>query len=188
MIACERFGKRYGDRWLFRHLEFTVQRGECLVILGDNGSGKSTLLKALAGLAPLTEGSRTVEGPLGFAALDQAVYPQLTVREHLELAADLRAVPPQANELLEEVGLLYAAEQLAKTLSTGMRARLKLALAWQADPEVLLLDEPGAGLDEAGRDMLERCLQVRQEKLALILATNDPNERRFATHELRLGT
>lgn len=191
MISAEGLGKRYGARWLFRHLSFTVQPGECLLISGANGSGKSTLLKLLCGLLPASEGR--IQTPpdyrrsVGLAALDQPVYPHLTVAEHLQLAGELRGVEPRSGALLEEVGLGYASSQLAKELSTGMRARLKFALAIQAEPAVLLLDEPGAGLDAEGREMLTALIESRRGQTALILATNDPSERRFATHELALG-
>ena len=191
MIGGEGLGKRYGDRWLFRRLTFRVAPGECLVLLGRNGSGKSTLLKLLAGLAPVSEGSvvrpADVRTQLGYAALDQAVYPTLTVAEHLELAGRLRGCEPHTTNLLEEVGLAYAADFPARTLSTGMRARLKLALAVQAEPDVVLLDEPGAGLDAMGLATLAAVIERRKAKTALVIATNDPEERKFATHELELA-
>ncbi|MBX3112270.1 MAG: ABC transporter ATP-binding protein [Fimbriimonadaceae bacterium] len=191
MVGGENLGKRYGDRWLFRRLDFTVAPGECLVLLGRNGSGKSTLLKLLAGLTPPTEGKVTrpddVGSGLGYAALDQAVYPTLTVAEHLELAARLRGCTARVSELLDEVGLAYAAGYPARTLSTGMRARLKLALAVQAGPGALLLDEPGAGLDADGLATLSAVVAARAPRTAIVIATNDPAERRFATHELELA-
>ena len=116
-----------------------------------------------------------------------SIYPVLTVREHLELSAELRGCTPRVDELLEEVGLSYAAELPGRHLSTGMRARLKFALAIQAEPPVIMFDEPGAGLDAAGRAMIGEVIEKRRAKTAFILATNDPEERRFATHELELG-
>lgn len=191
MIACERLGKRYGNRWLFRYLDLQVDPGECLLVLGSNGAGKSTLLKMLAGVIPSSEGKvRRPEDPrtgIGYAALDQPVYPVLTVREHLELAAELRGCEARADAILDEVGLSYAAEYPGRHLSTGMRARLKFALAIQANPPVVLLDEPGAGLDQAGREMIARLIESRRATTAFVLATNDPEERRFATLELELG-
>lgn len=190
MIGAENLGKRYGRRWLFRHLDFEVQAGEALMVTGANGSGKSTLLKVLAGLLPATEGKcirpADVRNDLGYAALDQPVYPVLTVAEHLELSGRLRGIPARTDELLAEVELDYARETAGRHLSTGMRARLKFALAVQSEPGVILLDEPSAGLDEKGRALVERILNSRRPRTAIIIATNDPNERRFATHELAL--
>lgn len=190
MIRCERLGKRYGRRWLFRNLDLKVEPGECLVILGQNGSGKSTLLKVLAGVIPATEGTcyrgEDKRVTFGYAALDQPVYPVLTVAEHLQLAAELRGCPARVDELLAEVELAYAADVAGSHLSTGMRARLKFALAVQAEPQAVLLDEPSAGLDERGRHVVDRIVESRRDRTAFVLATNDPLERRFATHELSL--
>jgi ABC-type multidrug transport system ATPase subunit len=190
MIRCERLGKRYGRRWLFRNLTLNVEPGECLVVLGSNGTGKSTLLKVLAGILPSTEGTcfrgDDPRRDLGYAALDQPVYPVLTVSEHLTLAANLRGCDARSEELLEEVELSYAADVAGRHLSTGMRARLKFALAVQAEPAAVLLDEPSAGLDERGRHIVERIVSNRQGRTAFVIATNDPQERRYATHELAL--
>jgi ABC-type multidrug transport system ATPase subunit len=191
MIRCQGLGKRYGGRWLFRRLDIEARPGDCLVVTGVNGSGKSTLLRLLAGVLPPTEG-RVDRGAdprrtVGYAALDQAVYPMLTVAEHLEIAARLRGVAPRVEELLREAGLEDAAHVAGGRLSTGMRARLKFALAVQAEPPALLLDEPGAGLDANGQGILERLIRTRIDRAAIVIATNDPQERRFATHELELG-
>lgn len=190
MLQCRGLGKKFGSRWLFRHLDLTVEPGECVVIQGPNGCGKSTLLKIMAGLMPPTEGtcdtgedSRTT---LGYASLDQAVYPGLTVNEHLVFAAQMRGCEPRLGTLLGEVGLPDSGEVLGRQLSTGMRSRLKLALAIQAGPHVLLLDEPGAGLDQAGREMLERVLEARRSQTCLVIATNDPKETGHATQLLSL--
>ena len=190
MLRCEGLGKRYGQRWLFRNLDLDIPVGERLVVQGGNGSGKSTLLKVLAGLLPATEG-KCDRGPdvrtsLGYAALDQPVYPVLTVREHLELSGELRQCDARVDELLDEVGLKDAAEAQGKHLSTGMRARLKFALAIQAEPAVLLLDEPGAGLDESGRNMLKDLIGRRTKDTAIVIATNDPAEYQYATYALKL--
>ena len=191
-MRAERVGKRYGRRWIFRDLSFTVERGQRLAILGDNGSGKSTLLRLLAGLLAPTEGR--VEGPpgdartaLGYAALEMALYAPLTVGEHLRLAGRLRGCDAREDELLEEVGLGYARLFPAGELSTGMKARLKLAMAVQPRPAVLLLDEPGAALDEAGRELVAKIAAAQTLRGALVVATNDPAERRLATHELELA-
>jgi heme exporter protein A len=190
-MRVEGLGKRYGRRWLFRDVTFELERGQRLAILGDNGSGKSTFLRLLAGLLTPTEG-RVVppEGDprlrLGYAALEMALYAPLTVDEHLAFAADLRGCDARADELLELVGLGYARGLPAAQLSTGMKARLKLAMAIQARPVVLLLDEPGAALDEKGRALVARLAAEQTERGALVVATNDPNERRLATHEITL--
>jgi len=125
---------------------------------------------------------------IGLCALDQSVYSQLTVEEHLELTADLRGCPARIDELLKKIDLAYARDVVAGHLSTGMRARLKIAMAIQADPAALLLDEPGAGLDEDGRNLVARITSEQSERGCVIVATNDPAERRLANLELELAS
>lgn len=190
-MRAEGLGKRYGRRWLFRDVSFELERGQRLAILGHNGSGKSTLLRLLAGLLTPTEGKVTPpEGDsrrtLGYAALEMALYGALTVDEHLRLSGELRGCAARTDELLERVGLGYARALPAGQLSTGMKARLRLAMAIQPNPTVLLLDEPGAALDEAGKALVASIAEEQTGRGALVVATNDLRERRLATHELAL--
>ena len=192
VLAVHNLSKRFGARWIFRGLEFSLSAGQSLVVLGGNGSGKSTLLKVLAGLIGPTTG--TVEGPagdkrcrLGYAALDLGLYPMLSAREHLTLMAKLRGCDPREDELLERFGMTGYADRVTREMSTGMRNRVKLALSIQARPDVLMLDEPGAALDEAGRTLVDGVVTEQIQRGVLIIASNDPLERRFATDELDLG-
>lgn len=192
VLEVERLGKRYGSRWVFRNLAFRLERGDRLVVVGRNGAGKSTLLKVLAGLLPPSEGTVTLpkgdaRQTVALSALDQALYPQLSLAEHLQLAADLRGCDARVEELIELVDLPHARNLPASQLSTGMRARVRMALAVQARPAVLLLDEPGASLDEAGRALIDRIVIEQTAHGCLIVATNEPQERRLATLELELA-
>lgn len=187
MLSVSNLGKRFGPRWLFRNLEFELHQGDCLVVLGANGSGKSTLLKSLVGLVEPSEGKVQMAGLFGYSALDLAVYPALTAAEHLELAGDLRGIAAAVDPLLDRVGLANARNQITQEFSTGMRARLKLAIALQSKPDVLILDEPGAGLDESGRHLIESVVADQIQSGAVVIATNEPSERRFATFELEVG-
>lgn len=191
VLEVRELGKRFGDRWIFRGLCFELIQGDKLVVGGRNGSGKSTLLKVLARLLTPSEG--VVGGPegdyrivLALSALDQALYPHLTVREHLDFASEVRGCAARADELLIRVGLIDASDRLAALLSTGMRSRLRLALAIQPKPRLLLLDEPSASLDKEGRELVESICEEQAEWGCLILATNDPEERRLANLELEL--
>jgi heme exporter protein A len=191
VLQATGLGKRYGSRWIFRGISFQLQKGDRLAILGSNGTGKSTLLRCLAGLLTANEG--TVELPegdhritLGMAAIEMALYPALSCAEHLKLTADLRGCPDRTEELLQRVGLSQARNLFANQLSTGMKSRLRLAIALQADPLVLLLDEPGAAMDEAGKALLDGIVEEQSQRGVLVFATNDPSERRHATHELAL--
>lgn len=191
MLRAEGLGKRFGDRWLFRDLSFEVSHGQRLVVLGPNGCGKSTLLRILSGLLPATEGRVHIDGDtrlsLGVSSIEMSLYPELTVAEHLNFVADLRGCEPRTDELVARIGLERARDLVTSKLSTGMKARVKLAISIQANPEVLILDEPGAALDEKGRELVASIAEEQVQRGALILATNDPSERSLATHELVLA-
>jgi heme exporter protein A len=191
MLEASGLGKRYGSRWVFRRISFQLKQGHRLAILGSNGSGKSTLLRCIAGLLSPNEGTiRLPKGDrrtsLAMAAIEMALYPALTCAEHLALTADLRGCDARSDELLSRVGLTQAANQRSNQLSTGMKSRLRLAMALQPNPLVLLLDEPGAAMDEAGKSLLEGIVREQSSRGVLIYATNDPEEHRFASHELSL--
>lgn len=188
MITVQGLGKRFEHGWLFRNLEFQVEKGQALIIRGRNGSGKSTLLRILAGLAAPTEGRafHDVGLTLGYSALEGKLYPHLTVREHFELAGALRLIEPNTDAWLERIGLSDAAPRFGAKLSTGMSARVKLALALQGGPDLLLLDEPSAGLDAEGRTFIEEICNEQRMRGALVIATNDDQEAELGTHELVL--
>lgn len=188
VLRTEKLGRKFSDRWIFRSLDIDLQQGQCLCVLGKNGSGKSTLLKVLAGLVSPTEGKvhRPDRNELGYAALDLALYPQLSAAEHLALFARFRGVSHPGDQALDNVGLGSTGSKPVGAFSTGMRARLKLVLATFYSPRVLMLDEPTAALDEVGQDLIAKTVQEQLARGALILATNSPLDRQHATHELEL--
>lgn len=184
LMTVNGLGKRFGSRWVFRGVEFSLGVGDSLAVLGHNGSGKTTLLKILAGLTSPSEGG-VKGGVIGYSALDLSLWPQLTGGEHVSLALRLRGGAP-VGDLLSSFGLSGAIDQPVKEYSTGMRARLKLALATMHQPDVLILDEPTASMDDDGRALVARLVAVQLTRGAVVVATNDPADRRLATHEITL--
>lgn len=189
ILQVKNLGKRFGNRWLFQGLAFELEQGQCLIVQGKNGSGKSTLLRLLAGLDRPTEGEvvwnqEDLRSDLSFCALDQAVFSALTVAEHLDLAAKMRSIQANTDALVSKVGLEHHRDHQAQQLSSGLRARLKIALAIQSKPSLLIWDEPGVALDDAGRALIEAVVEEQKQRGALIIATNDPTERRFGTHAI----
>lgn len=182
MLLAENLGKRYDSRWLFRHLEIELESGDKLAVIGRNGSGKSTLLKLLANLISPSEG-RIHPISCGYSSLDLRLFPELSAIEHLNLSADLRGLSAEP-ELLEWTNLRAGENQPVREYSTGMRSRLKLALALQGKPDLLILDEPTAALDGEGQELVESLLV--DPKRTIIFATNEADERRFATVALEL--
>jgi ABC-2 type transport system ATP-binding protein len=152
-------------------IDLAVATGEIYGFLGPNGAGKSTTVLMLATLLPPTSGIARVggfdvakQGPevrkaIGAALQEAALDPLLTGREHLRLQATLQGLPrdervARANELLERVGLVDAADRRIKGYSGGMKRRLDLALALVHRPHILFLDEPTTGLDIQSRTAL----------------------------------
>jgi ABC-2 type transport system ATP-binding protein len=152
-------------------IELAVAPGEIYGFLGPNGAGKSTTVLMLATLLPPTSGIARVGGfdvvkngpevrkTIGAALQEAALDPLLTGREHLRLQASLQALPrdervARANELLERVGLVDAADRRVRGYSGGMKRRLDLALALVHRPSILFLDEPTTGLDIQSRTAL----------------------------------
>ena len=188
VLKTEHLGKRYGSQWVFKGIEIDLLPGQCLCVQGPNGSGKSTLLKVLVGLVSPTEGQveRPHRNDIGYSAIDLSLYPQLSAAEHLDLFAKFRGVETADAGTLERHGLEDAGTKLVGSFSTGMRARLKLALATFYCPKILFLDEPSAALDEEGQDLVNSTVSSQLLSGSVVIATNDVRDRKHATHELLL--
>lgn len=172
---------------MFEGVHFDVGPGDILAITGPNGAGKSTLLRILAGLETQSDGevTRNEAIALGYAGPELGLYWHLTGAEHLALVSGLRSVAPDFG-LLDYVGLSGAENKRTGAYSTGMKSRLRLALALVGRPGLLLLDEPGASLDSQGRKLVAEIVRDQARQGAVLLATNDPEERLLADMELRL--
>jgi heme exporter protein A len=201
-LTLENVSKSFGARRVLRGVCAEVRTGEALVITGHNGSGKSTLLSVIAGLLRPDAGRVRVtrDGEelfpedrrryLSLVAPDLTLYPELTALENLEFFARVRSLvwnPAEARQLLSRVGLEGRGNDLSGTFSSGMRIRLKYAVALQSDPAVLLLDEPTAMLDTGGVQIVEQVIAEQRQRGVLVLATNDPQETRHGDLFLHLG-
>ncbi len=161
-IVVRSLSKRFGKIHAVRDLSFTVEPGEVTGFLGPNGAGKTTTLRAVVGLIKPTAGAVTVNGVdyrrltrparVVGAVLDAGGFHRARkARAHLRCYAAAIGVPDRrADEVLAHVGLADAANRKVGGFSTGMRQRLALATALLGDPQVLILDEPGTGLDPEG--------------------------------------
>jgi heme exporter protein A len=148
--------------------------------MGPNGSGKSTLLALCAGLLAPSKGSLDVQAArheIGFLAHEPLVYRELTALENLDLYGRLYHVAERRERigmLLERYGLWEARRQRVATFSRGMQQRLALCRALLHEPDLLLLDEPYAGLDEEGAELLDAELGALAGTRTLLVATHDP--------------
>src|SRR4051794_7367106 len=159
-IEATDLGRAYGERVALSGVTLAVEEGETLAVFGANGAGKTTLLRILASLLRPHRGEAkvlghvlpkegwAVRGKVGFLAHDPLLYRDLTARENLEFHARLHGVPfARVGELLEAVGLRARADDPVHTFSRGMVQRTAVCRAVLHAPELLLLDEPFAGLD-----------------------------------------
>jgi ABC-type cobalamin/Fe3+-siderophores transport system ATPase subunit len=156
-----------GGRTVLSDVSIEVERGEVLAVLGPNGAGKSTLLAGLSGLLPPSEGRVDHEGRIAMA-LQTPALARRSARANVEAALAWWGVPSEerrgrALEALRDVGVADLAERSAQTLSGGEARRVHLARVLALDPDILLLDEPFAGLDVRARGDL---LYDTQELLA----------------------
>ncbi len=194
MIRARGLEKRYGRRRVLGGVDLDLSRDEFLVVTGANGSGKTTLLRLLTGLAAPTRGTLEVNvgrGGIGLLAHEPLVYRELTGMENLDLFGRLYRVPERRERigmLLERYGLWDVRSERVVSYSRGMAQRLALCRTLLHEPELLVLDEPYAFLDEEGAGLLDRELSELAGGHTLVVATHDPARLEpFATTSLALG-
>ena len=170
-VSVRGLTKRFGSVYAVQDLTFEVPPGQVTGFLGPNGAGKTTTLRMLLGLvAPsagvaLVDGRRYAELPrprhtVGAVLEATGFHPGRRARDHLRILAEAGGAPPgRVPEVLERVGLAAAAGRRVGGYSLGMRQRLGLAGALLCDPQVLVLDEPGNGLDPAGLAWLRELMR-----------------------------
>ena len=180
MIRAHGLAMRYGAKRIFDRLELDVARGDFVLVTGPNGSGKTTLLRLVAGLVVPTAGEIAVDvgrAQLGFLAHEALVYRELTALENLELYGRLYRVPERRERigmLLERFDLWEARNERTGSFSRGMLQRLALCRVLLHEPALVLLDEPFAGLDSEGAELLDSELAVRRGTVTFLVATHEP--------------
>lgn len=194
--------KRFGPRRVFSRLAFELATGESLAVVGPNGSGKSTLLMTLLMLYRPTKGrieytdsdQRLEESRLrsltSFVSPYLNLYDQLTAEENLKFFATVAGgsvTGKQIDRLLAKVSLQGRGCDLVAEYSSGMKQRLKYAVALLKSPAFLFLDEPGANLDEEGKRLVAGIIDEYRSHCIIIIATNDREESSLAEKQLRLG-
>lgn len=178
----------------------TVGRGETLLVRGPNGAGKSTLLRVIGTALSPTYGGGSV---LGFDLSQERdeirrrsellghrtrLYEDLSARENLRFACTLYGIDPGGvTPALERVGLLDAAGERVRSFSQGMRQRLAVARALMRAPELLLLDEPYAGLDADAKEVVDEAIAAaRADGRTVVLATHDPTRGAIADRTVHM--
>ncbi|MBK7369122.1 MAG: ABC transporter ATP-binding protein [Candidatus Eisenbacteria bacterium] len=183
-------------------MSFDVSAPGVVAVTGENGSGKSTLLRILCGLLRPSRGECVFEVDgcaveprrrrlfTGLATPELSFYEEFSAAENLAFAAETRGLPNAANAVrlaLEQVGLTPRADDRVSAFSSGMKQRLRLAFAILHEPPVIMLDEPGSHLDDAGRAVVEHIVQTYGPRALVLIATNEPREMALAEQRIELS-
>jgi ABC-2 type transport system ATP-binding protein len=184
--------KSFGGRKVVRNLSMQVKRGTIYGFLGPNGSGKTTTIRMLTGLLTPDEGEGTCLGydiraeadeikrHVGYMTQRFSLYQDLSVRENLEFVARLYDLPQPiaaAREMVERLGLAGREEQIAGELSGGWKQRLALGACTLPNPQLLLLDEPTAGVDpKARREFWNEIHTLAARGLTVLVSTHYMDE------------
>ncbi len=194
-LTCLLRPNQYETYTVLKDINFKVEDGECVGIIGDNGSGKSTLLKIIANILRPTKGRVKVNGKMTpFLELGVGFQPDLTARENVGVYATImglskKGIKDRTDDVLKFAGLEKFQDTKLKNLSSGMQVRLAFSTAIQTDPDVLLVDEVLAVGD---LDFQRKCFQVfnqyRKEGVTILFVSHDLGAvRRFCDRTLLLG-
>jgi len=201
-IELQNITKRYGAKNAVNTLSLTLGEG-VYGLLGANGAGKTTLMRMLCGILTPTEGTVRCNGTdikllgeeyralLGYLPQDFGYYPDFTAREFLAYIGCLKGLTKQqtarrTGELLEQVGLQEEARKKIKTYSGGMKQRLGIAQAMLNDPQILILDEPTAGLDPRERVRFRNLIADYAKGRTVILSTHIVSDVEYIADEILL--
>jgi phospholipid/cholesterol/gamma-HCH transport system ATP-binding protein len=211
VVAVEDLHKSFGSQKVLNGISLTVRRGETLAVLGRSGTGKSVLLRLIIGLEKPDSGSVRIHGhdiaglaldrlgeirkKMGFLFQHAALYDSLTVEQnvafplqHHKKEMSRSEQSSRVKELLAEVGMESGLEKMPSDISGGMQKRVGLARALALEPDILLLDEPTAGLDPISAAEIDDLVLKLQEEhhMASIVVTHDLHSAKTIANRLAL--
>jgi ABC-2 type transport system ATP-binding protein len=193
VLQTQGITKRYGSLIAVKDLSLAVHEGEVFGLLGPNGAGKTTSINMLCGLLKpdsgqvrirgriITQGDAEIRSRVGVCPQDVILWINLSCLEQMQFIGEMygmmgRAARLRGASLLEQLDLSGKKDKLACTLSGGMQRRLNLAMALVHDPEILVLDEPEAGLDPQSRVLVREYIKSLARHKTIILTTHNMDE------------
>jgi len=192
VIQCRQLSKFFGHLKAVDNLDLEVRQGEILGFLGPNGAGKSTTINIICGLLNPDSGLVNIYGKdlrkyhrmrhkIGLCPQENIFWPKLTGLEQLQFMARMYGIgitssKKRSKELLARLGLEGKANKVSSKWSGGMKRRLNIALALIHDPEILILDEPEAGLDPQSRVMVREFIKSFTPQKTVLLTTHNMDE------------
>ena len=193
VLQANNLTKRYGDLIAVNNLSLEVYAGEVFGLLGPNGAGKTTSINMMCGLLTPDSGHVTIHDQIvtgasaelrsrvGVCPQEIVLWEKLTCLEQLQFIGEMYGLKAararqQSTHLLEKLDLVEKAHKLARTLSGGMQRRLNLAMALVHDPEIVILDEPEAGLDPQSRIKVREYIKTLAQSKTIILTTHNMDE------------
>ena len=193
VLQTQSLTKKYGSLTAVQDLSLEVNEGEVFGLLGPNGAGKTTSISMMCGLLrpdsgqvvihgkPITDGDADVRRRVGVCPQNIVLWGQLTCLEQMVFIGEMygmkrKSVTQRSEQLLKELDLTEKRDQRARTLSGGMQRRLNLAMALVHDPEILVLDEPEAGLDPQSRVLVREYVKSLARHKTIILTTHNMDE------------
>ena len=190
-LKAENLRKTFNDLVAVESLSVEIEKGEIFGLLGPNGAGKTTSIKMITGLLKPDSGRVLINGEsadgrdnrqlVGLCPQELVLWNNLTCFEQLVFIAEMYNVPQviarkRADSLLEKIGLSEKRKKLVRTLSGGMQRRMNLLMALMHDPEILILDEPEAGLDPQSRVMVRDFIQSLSKTKTVVFTTHNMDE------------
>ncbi len=186
MIIASNVSKKFGQLKALDNVSATCTRGECVALIGPNGSGKTTLIKSILGMVVPNSGFITFNGKnilhdwlyrehIGYMPQTGRYPENMTIRQVISMMKDIRQKTGSTHldeELLTSFGLDKMLDKRMRTLSGGTRQKVSATLAFLFNPDVLILDEPTAGLDPVASEVLKEKIVKEKQKGKLILITS----------------
>jgi ABC-type multidrug transport system ATPase subunit len=200
-ITTQNLSKRFNREWIFRNLNHTFSSGNTYAITGPNGSGKSTLLQVLWGQMPQSAGNLEYKSEtnevveienifknVSIATPYMDLIEEFTLTEQLQFHFKLRKSRTSFSieEMIQRMYLEHARDKYISNFSSGMRQRVKLALAFFTQAEIIFLDEPGTNLDKQAFDWYINQLHSLPAQSLIFIASNQPDEYPESAHRINI--